>query len=339
MIKSVLVVDDDQEMLLALKDGLGKYHETFSLLMAEDGMKAIDILNSKTISLVVTDLKMPGTDGFALLAHVMENYPDIPVVVITGYSTAEMERLAKEGGAVGYIAKPFMIETLARKILITLRKESEGGTLHSVSSGIFLQLMEIEQKTCTIRLSGNDSEKNGVLFFRDGELLDARIDDLQGKPAAYEIFSWDEVTLSIQNECPPMENRIQSDLQPIILEAMRLRDEKDSKDAEDSEISSEDVKEERPKEKDVIDDIKKKLETNLGNRSGMEDLYYDTKWNRFVDQMAKTGLMFNLGKLKISYIDSGEDKDFVLIPGNETTVLKINQKAPRDRILQLLSDY
>ncbi|MBW1641485.1 MAG: response regulator [Deltaproteobacteria bacterium] len=338
MIKSVLIVDDDQEMLLALKDGLEKYYETFSLLLAEDGMKAIDILNSKTISLVVTDLKMPGTDGFALLAHVMENYPDIPVVVITGYSTAEMERLAKEGGAVGYIAKPFMIETLARKILITLRKESEGGTLHSVSSGIFLQLMEIEQKTCTIRLSGEDSEKNGVLFFRDGELLDARVDDLQGKPAAYEIFSWDEVTLSIQNECPPMENKIQSDLQPIILEAMRLRDESDSKDAEDVKISLEGAKEERPKEKDFIDDIKKKLETNLGNRSGMEDLYFDTKWNRFMDQMAKAGLMFNLGKLKISYIDSGEDKDFVLIPGKETTVLKINQKAPRDRILQLLSD-
>jgi len=338
MIKSVLVVDDDQEMLLALKDGLEKYHETFSLLLAEDGMKAIDILNSKTISLVVTDLKMPGTDGFALLAHVMENYPDIPVVVITGYSTAEMERLAKEGGAVGYIAKPFMIETLARKILITLRKESEGGTLHSVSSGIFLQLMEIEQKTCTIRLSVEDSEKTGVLFFRDGELLDARVDDLQGKQAAYEIFSWDEVTLAIQNECPPMENKIQSDLQPIILEAMRLRDEKDSKDTEDIEISPKDTKNERPKEKDIIDDIKKKLETYLGNRSGMEDLYYDTKWNRFIDQMTKAGLMLNLGNLKISYIDTGEDKDFVLIPGKETTVLKINQKAPRDRILQLLSD-
>ena len=62
------------------------------------------------------------------------------------------------------------------------------------------------------------------------------MDDLQGKTAAYEIFSWDEVTLSIQNECPPMENRIQSDLQPIILEAMRLRDEKESKDADASEI-------------------------------------------------------------------------------------------------------
>lgn len=338
MIKNVLIVDDDQEMLLALKDGLGKYYETFSLLLAEDGMKAVDVLNSKTISLVVTDLKMPGMDGFALLAHVMENYPDIPVVVITGYSTAEMERLAREGGAVGYIAKPFMIETLARKILITLRKESEGGTLHSVSSGIFLQLMEMEQKTCTIRLSAKDSEKNGVLFFRDGELLEARVDDRQGKDAAYEIFSWDEVTLSIQNECPPMENKIQSDLQPIILEAMRLRDEKDSQEQEAAGIVLKEAEESTHREKDIIGDIKEKLETHLGDRSGMEDLYYDNKWDTFMSEMDKTGTMLNLGKLKMGYIDNGQNNDLILLSGKETIVLKINQRAPRDRVIQLLGE-
>lgn len=338
MIKNVLIVDDDPEMLLALKDGLGKYNETFSLLLAEDGMKAIEILNSKTISLVVTDLKMPGMDGFALLAHVMENYPDIPVVVITGYSTAEMERLAREGGAVGYIAKPFMIETLARKILITLRRESEGGTLHSVSSGIFLQLMEMEQKTCTIRLTGKDSDRTGVLFFKDGELLDARVDDLQGKGAAYEIFSWDEVTLSIQNECPPMENKIQSDLQPIILEAMRLKDEKEAKEKTTEKAKTEKVKVEKPVEKDTLGIVKERLKNNLGDRSGMEDLYYDGKWNTFMDHMDKIGITLDLGKIKIGYIDRGEDNDFVLLPGKETTVLKMNQRAPRDRVMQLLSN-
>ena len=338
MIKNVLIVDDDQEMLLAFKDGLGKYYETFSLMLAEDGMKAVDLLNSKTISLVVTDLKMPGMDGFALLAHVMENYPDIPVVVITGYSTAEMERLAREGGAVGYIAKPFMMETLARKILITLRKESEGGTLHSVSSGIFLQLMEMEQKTCTIRLSAKDSKKNGVLFFRDGELLDARVDDQQGKTAAYEIFSWDEVTLSIQNECPPMQNRIKSDLQPIILEAMRLRDEKDSHEQDVAGVILDNTEEDKSQGKDIISNIKKKIETNLGSRSGMEDLYYDSKWNSFMAQMDKAGAMLNLGKIKLSFIDKGENIDFILLSGQETTVLKINHRAPKDRVIQLLSE-
>ena len=146
MIKNVLIVDDDQEMLASLQNGMAKYKDTFTLLTAGDGKDALAQLQNHTISLVVTDLKMPRMDGFALLQHVMENYPDIPVIVITGYSTPEMERLAREGGAVGYIAKPFLLDNLARKIMAALRQESEGGTLHSVSSGIFLQLMEMPLK-------------------------------------------------------------------------------------------------------------------------------------------------------------------------------------------------
>ena len=55
MIKKVLIADDDQEMLLSLKEGLEKYHETFSVQMAGDGLAAIEKLKKTTISLVVTD--------------------------------------------------------------------------------------------------------------------------------------------------------------------------------------------------------------------------------------------------------------------------------------------
>ena len=165
MVKKVLIVDDDQEMLLSLEEGLSKYDETFSIITAEDGLGAVDELKNSTISLVVTDLKMPKMDGFSLLSHIMEHYPEIPVVIITGYSTSDMERLAREGGAIGYIAKPFMIDDLAKRIITALRKEADGGTLHSVSSGIFLQLMEMEEKTCTVRLVEKSSGKQGILFF------------------------------------------------------------------------------------------------------------------------------------------------------------------------------
>ena len=133
MIRKVLFVDDDQEMLQALKEGLEKYRETFTAVLAEDGNDAVRQLKKNAISLVVTDLNMPNMDGFSLLAHIMVKYADIPVIIITGYSTSEMKRLAQEGGAVGYISKPFLIEDLARHIMKTLRKESDGGTLNGVS--------------------------------------------------------------------------------------------------------------------------------------------------------------------------------------------------------------
>jgi DNA-binding response OmpR family regulator len=335
MVRNVLIVDDDREMLLALKDGLSKYKDTFSVLIAEDGTVAVKTLKEKAVSLVVTDLKMPQMDGFALLAHIMENYPDIPVIIITGYSTPDMERLAHEGGAVGYIAKPFMLENLARDIMATLRKESEGGTLHSVSSGIFLQLMEMEQKTCTIRLENKSTGKKGVLFFQDGELLDARVNKLQGKPAAYTIFSWEEVNISIQNVCPKMENKIQSELQPLILEVARLKDE-NRKNKEEVKA----VKEVKPQEVeplDTLDDIKNKIEKQVGSKCRLEDLYIDTSLDDWAVQMSSVGDFFGMGKLKVCYLDKGELNDTILLPGKNTTVISVGSKCPKDKIIQVLS--
>jgi DNA-binding response OmpR family regulator len=341
MIKKVLIVDDDQEMLAALEKGFSKYGDTFVVIKAEDGQVAIEKLKKNTVSLIVTDLKMPRLDGFALLQHVMENYPDIPVIVITGYSTPEMEEMARKGGAVGYIAKPFMLDRLARKIMATLRKESEGGTLHSVSSGIFLQLMEMEQKTCTIRLEDKSSGKKGVLFFRDGELLDARANDLQAKSAAIKIFSWDKVTISIQNMCPPIENKVKSDLQPLILEASRLKDEEDAPDEPQSEAAeTPQVVKEKPAAKppppDTISKIKQKLQNEIGQRCGLEDIYKDNSWGDLIRQLATTGSFLQAGKLKLCYIDRGEPFDYILLPGREITVLTVSPKCPRDKIIQVL---
>lgn len=342
MIKNVLIVDDDQEMLVALENGFSKYGDTFVVITAEDGQIAIEKLKKNTISLIVTDLKMPRLDGFALLQHVMENYPDIPVIVITGYSTPDMEKMAREGGAIVYIAKPFMLDSLARKIMATLRKESEGGTLHSVSSGIFLQLMEMEQKTCTIRLEDKSSGKKGVLFFRDGELLDARVHDLQAKPAAIKIFSWDKVTISIQNVCPPIENRIKSDLQPLILEASRLKDEEDAPDEPQPKAAQKPqvVKEKataEPPPPDAISQIKQKLQNEIGQRCGLQDIYKDNSWGDLIQQLSTTGSIFQAGKLKLCYIDRGEPFDYILLPGREITVLTVSPKCPRDKIIQVLN--
>ena len=344
MIRTVLIVDDDREMLLSLKEGMERYFESFRVLTAEDGMIAMEMLKQETVSLVVSDLKMPRMDGFSLLAHIMECYPDIPVVIITGYSTPEMERLAREGGAVGYIGKPFMIEDLARKIMATLRHESEGGTLHSVSSGMFLQLIEMEQRTCTIRLIDKVSGSRGVLFFRDGDLFDARVGSLQGESAAYRIFSWDEVNLSIQNACPQKEKKIQADLQAILLDAARLRDEahEEEKPAAVVEESKErpDTSKAEPKSEgsDSIEGIKVRLEKQMGSMRGVEAIYHDRSWNGFIAQASRLGRFFNIGELKLAYIDRGEPNDFILLPGKENTVVSVNPRCPRDKIMTAINE-
>jgi CheY-like chemotaxis protein len=343
MIKKVLIVDDDQEMLLSLKEGFEKYNATFSVSMAGDGLVATEKLEKDTISLVITDLRMPRMDGFALLSKIMEQYPDIPVIIMTGYSTPEMEKLAQEGGAVGYVEKPFMIDDLAGKVLATLRKESEGGTLHSVSSGMFLQLIEMEQKTCTIRLLDKISGKEGVLFFCDGELFDARTAGLKGEAAAYKIFSWDEVNLSIQNECRQKIQKIHRDINAILLEAMRLKDE--AGEAEEPEVVEEEIEEIEelseelePETPDPLISIQTRLKEEVGKRCGLEDIYQDNSWDGFMAQISRMGAFFGAGKLKLVYLDRSEPNDLILVPGYKTSVLLVNSKCPRDRIITILSE-
>jgi CheY-like chemotaxis protein len=336
MIENVLLVDDDHEMLLALKEGFTRYRDSFAVQLASDGLKAVARLKKSVVSLVVTDLKMPGMDGLELLAHIMEYYPDIPVIIITAYSTPEMEHLAREGGAVGYIAKPFLIEDLARQIMTTLRKESEGGTLHNVSSGMFLQLIEMEQKTCTIRLEDKFSGKKGILFFHEGELLDARVNDLQGEDAAYEVFSWEQVNLSIQNGCALREKRIYSEIQHLILETARRKDEIISAQAPLSVLE-----EVAPFELDphtLISGIKDKIDKHVGPACGLEDIYQDDSWDPLIFQLSGTGEFLNIGKMMLGYIDKGQTNDFILLPGEKTTVISVNPKCPRDKLLQVLSD-
>lgn len=347
MIKNVLIVDDDQEMLLSVKEGLEKYDDSFSAVIAGDGDIAVEKLRQGPISLVVTDLKMPRMNGFSLLAHIMEHYPDIPVIIITAYSTPEMEKQARLGGAVGYIEKPFMIEDLARKIASTLRKESEGGTLHGISSGTFLQLIEMEQKTCTIRVVDRESERKGVLFFMDGELLDARVDGVSGVEAAYEIFSWDEVNLSIQNSCQIKGKKIDGDLQAILLEAMRRKDESKSVLEDEDETKTvelvEPIEMPEPSEESwneaSVDKIRSKLNQALDQRSGVDDVYRDSAWEGLIRHVEEVGNLFNSGPFRVGYIDRRSGADLILLPGREApTVISVNPRGPKDRILQILMD-
>lgn len=339
MIKNVLIVDDDQSLLLSLKEGLEKYNDTFSVLLAGDGLIATELIKKTPVSLVIADLKMPNMDGFSLLAFIIEDYPEVPVIIMTAYSTPQIEKLAKEGGAISYIEKPFGIENLARKILAALRMESEGGTLHGISSGMFLQLIEIEEKTCTIRVNEKSMGKKGVLFFSEGVLLDARSNGLQGEAASHDIFSWDKVDISIQNSCSIKEKRIKANLQSILLESSRLRDEASAKiEYEKKEIKSNRLEEKGNLTREEL--VREKLETELGEKGGIEDIYRDNQWNTLIARFRMVGDLLGTGRLKTCLIDKGEREAFILLPDeNETTVISVTQRSPRDRILNMLAEW
>ena len=355
MIKKVLIVDDLKDVLDSLKDGLKKYDESFSIILADGGQSAIDRLKTTPISLVVTDLAMPEVDGFAVLSFIMEHYPEIPVIIMTAYGNPKTKKRAQEVGAIGWFDKPFELDDLAKKIITMLRKESEGGTLHGVSSGMFLQLIEMEQKSCTIRLLDKDSGQNGVLFFKDGVLMDARTNNLQGKSAALDIFSWDNVTLSIQNDCPIKEKKIKGELQAILMEAMRIKDES-KQNMENAEAIKQAAKTTpkplpeqsepapKPKEEQVssrttTETLRVKLDKGFGTRSGVINIDQDKSWDPLIEKFTELNKILNTGEFKVAYLDIGQPSDFILIPDKPTVIIAVDPKSPKDRLLQALMQW
>jgi CheY-like chemotaxis protein len=225
MIKNVLFVDDNRILCRFIQKKFDRCKDTFTVITATDGLDALERLTEKNVSLVITNLYMPHMDGFALLTYLSKHYPDIPVIVQTGQNNLKTKTIALESGAISYIKQPFKVEDLGHLILSTLEKEYEGGILKRFSLEVFVQLIEMEMKTCTVRATEKTSDKQGILFFREGDLVDARIRNRHGKQVALEIFCWDDVTLSIQDECRLTKKRINGDLQSILFEAIHFKDE------------------------------------------------------------------------------------------------------------------
>ena len=223
--KKVLIVDDDRSFRQSLIDGFKSYEDKFSIATAKDGVQACEILEKDAINLVLTDLKMPRMDGFALVAHLSSTFPDIPVIVMTAFGTPQMEDSLRELGTFQYIEKPIDFTMLVEKILKGLEGPSQG-YITGVSLSSFLQLLELDKKDCTLTIKAGG--KNGSMFFRDGELLDSRYGSVSGSEAAYEIVSWKNVEISIDNGCSATSRNIKESLGFILLEGSRRKDEKDA---------------------------------------------------------------------------------------------------------------
>jgi two-component system, NtrC family, response regulator AtoC len=125
--KKILIVDDELNMRLVLSAMLKK--EGFEVSSAANGREALQILQSAGIAVVITDLKMPDIDGMALLSRVSEQYPEIPVIMITAHGTIATAVEALKKGAFDYITKPFDLDDLkniiAKAVKTQALKENE----------------------------------------------------------------------------------------------------------------------------------------------------------------------------------------------------------------------
>jgi two-component system, response regulator FlrC len=168
--ESVLVVEDDAALREALVDTL--HAAGLSALAASDAPGALELLQNEEIALVISDVQMPGPNGYQLLSSIKQRRPDLPVVLMTAYGTVAQAVAAMREGATDYIVKPFdaqaLIEMAKRQLALRVMP-NELVAVDPESKRLVSLARKIAENDATVLITGESGTGKEVYarFIRD----------------------------------------------------------------------------------------------------------------------------------------------------------------------------
>lgn len=167
----VLVVDDDQISREYVYEALKQ--DGYDVVMAENGLQAVEIIKNRDFDLVITDMKMPGIDGLEVMQKVKDICPETTIAIMTAYGTIESAVEAIRKGASDYIIKPFSPDQLTlllervdeKRKLVNENKywransAEDGGNemifgKDSVMSKLYDQILKVSQSKASVLIQG-----------------------------------------------------------------------------------------------------------------------------------------------------------------------------------------
>ena len=151
----ILIVDDDETIREILKDYLEGNGEFCSV--ASNAFEALDILSGHPVTLVISDIKMPGMDGIEFMKEAKQSFPHMDFMIITGYSSDYTYTDIINAGATDYMTKPFRLEELKAKMERIKREQRLLNELKEGNATLELaiekaNLMSIKAETANLEL-------------------------------------------------------------------------------------------------------------------------------------------------------------------------------------------
>lgn len=117
----VLVIDDEAIVRVSCKRVLEP--QGYEVEVTERGADALRMLQERQFDIVITDLLMPDMDGLEVLKRIKESWPEMPVIIITGYGTVSTAVQAVKLGAYDVVEKPFTPETILQVVERALKEK------------------------------------------------------------------------------------------------------------------------------------------------------------------------------------------------------------------------
>lgn len=179
----VVIVDDEEASLLYLRSIIDQFCPGFRMVReTNDGLEALHALADERPDVLITDMRIPGMDGVALATEARRLYPEITILMISGYSDFEYARAAVSAGAEEYLLKPLNVMQIAgimeniRSRLggkyDRLREETLNAAIYegSVESRFFSQLFGLQRFHIAVIRRGNLRSKSRLPYIGESVL-------------------------------------------------------------------------------------------------------------------------------------------------------------------------
>jgi len=161
----ILIVEDDAALQEAIDDALT--NQGYSTMLAENGAKALKLLEKHQARLVLSDVQMAEMDGFQLLAELKNKFPSLPVLLMTAFGAVDKAVKAIQSGAADYMTKPFEINQLVKKVEQTIAPENTGfGSISSKDScmqSIVAMAGRVAKSEATVLVQGESGTGKEIL--------------------------------------------------------------------------------------------------------------------------------------------------------------------------------
>jgi CheY-like chemotaxis protein len=237
----ILVLDDDSDWLALCRDLLAALPSRPEILTANTAKRALALLETESVRLLICDLKMPRIDGLQMLSIVRRQFPDVRTIVLSGL---EDEGYRSRAYALGVDLFWLKTEMQRSSKLFTECLESLLGRDQDVGfRGIQSKsLMDIIQMECLSRSSTVLRITRGPLvaklWIQDGELIDAETDGARGEAAFHRVLAWRTGTFENLPAEPDRERTIQKPVNALLLESAQNMDEAINPSEEPASVAS-----------------------------------------------------------------------------------------------------
>jgi CheY-like chemotaxis protein len=214
--KRIVIVDDEEDLTWSISRSLRKENGRYEIICVNSGDEALNFLNRISFDLLISDIRMPGQNGFMLLSYVKKHQPDMKVIIMSAWYGAEVKTIFERTSNIYFIEKPFDIGNLKNIINQALDNKPDKYKDRLID----LNLKDIIRHNCQKKLNGylnvSNGKENGEIHFRAGEVIHVQVGEMEGEGAFLDVLNWNNFEYDTVLTNKPIKKTIGQDWKMLI---------------------------------------------------------------------------------------------------------------------------